>query len=372
MRLVATEMIDGSMVLARNIYVGKCLVLKMGTTNIGKFSASLKNMGIHYLYVEDNVSKDIVIPDAISEETRHRCKDILMNTIEEFQKGSTLKLNKLADNVDNIISELLYNNDVQVSLIDLSAADDYTFTHSVSTAVYSLLIGHGLKYDRKKLSWLAMGTLLHDIGKTVLDPKIVYKEDVVTDEEFEYIKKHAICGYDLLKDAPNIPNMAKEIALNHHEKLDGSGYPRGLQGEELSDFARIAAIADVYDALTSDRCYRKKWATNKAVDFLIQNSGNKFDPEFVRIFIQRIAVYPNGSMVRLSDGKIAVVKEQNKYTPLRPIVRVIADEEGNNIASYEINLMDVLSVTIIESEIEISQSVLNKQRECSMEEEANI
>lgn len=372
MRLVATEMVDESMILARNLYAGKSLVLKTGTKNMVKYLESLKNMGINYLYVEDEISKDITIPDAISEETRHRLKSILMNTIDEFQKGSTLKLTKLADNADNIINEIYYNDDIQVSLSDLSATDEYTFAHSVSTTVYALLIGQGLKLDKKKLLWLAMGTLLHDIGKTVLDPDIVYKEDELSDEEFEYIKKHTIGGYEVLKDAPNIPVIAKEIALDHHEKLDGSGYPRGLKEEEVSQFARIVAIADVYDALTSDRCYRKKWPTNKAVDFLIQNSGNKFDPDLVRIFIQRIAIYPNGSMVRLSHGKIAVIIEQNKFAPLRPIVRVIADEEGNMIEPYDINLMEVLSITIIESEIEISRSVLKKKRECIMELEANI
>jgi HD-GYP domain-containing protein (c-di-GMP phosphodiesterase class II) len=372
MRLVATEMIDETMVLARNVYAGKCLILKAGTKNISKYLRSLKNMGIHYLYVEDEVSEDIIIPDAISEESRQKCKDVLMNTLNDLQKGQTLKLNKLADNVENIISEIMSNNDLQLSLSDLSAMDEYTFTHSVSTTVYALLIGYGLKYSRKMMANLAMGTLLHDIGKTVLDPAIVYKEDALNDAEFEYVKKHAVCGYELLRDAPNIPTMAKEITLNHHEKLDGTGYPRGLKDDELNEFARISAIADVYDALTSDRCYRKKWPTYKAVDFLIENSGTKFDPDLVRIFIQRIAVYPNGSMVRLSDGNIAIVKEQNKYAPLRPIVRVIADNKGNKITTYIINLMKVLSVTVIESEVEISLSILNQKREYTMEEESLI
>lgn len=295
-----------------------------------------------------------------------------MNTLNDLQKGQTLKLNKLADNVENIISDIMNNSDLQLSLSDLSAMDEYTFSHSVSTTVYALLIGYGLKYTRKMMSSLAMGTLLHDIGKIVLDPAIVYKENILTDEEFEYVKRHAKCGYELLKDASNIPAMAKEITLNHHEKLDGSGYPRGLKGSDLNDFARISAIADVYDALTSDRCYRKKWPTYKAVDFLIENSGTKFDPDLVRIFIQRIAVYPNGSMVRLSDGTIALVKGQNKYTPLRPVVRVIADEKGKRINPYIIDLMEILSLTVIESEVEISKSVMNQTREFTMEEESLV
>lgn len=370
MRLISTEMVDKSMVLARNVYAGKCLVLKAGMKNIDKYIENLTNMGIYYLYVEDELSKDIVIPDAISEENRQRCKNVLINTLNDLQKGQTLKLTKLADNVENIISDIMNNSELQLSLSDLSAMDEYTFTHSVSTTVYALLIGYGLKYSRKKMSSLAMGTLLHDIGKIVLDPAIVYKEDTLTQEEFQYVKKHVDCGYELLKDSYNIPLMAKEIALNHHEKLDGTGYPRGLKGDEINEFARISAIADVYDALTSDRCYRKKWPTYKAVDFLIENSGTKFDPDLVRIFLQRIAVYPNGSMVRLSNGQIALVKEQNRFTPLRPVVRVITDEEGNSIEHYVVDLMEVLSLTVVDSEVEISRSSLIQKKEYSMEEES--
>lgn len=372
MRLVATEMADESMVLARNVYAGNCLVLKEGANHIDRYRRNLKNMGIHYLYVEDDLSKDIAIPDAISEENRVRCKEILMNTLSDVQEGQSLKLNKLADTVENIINDIMSNHDLQLSLSDLSAMDEYTFSHSVSTTVYALLIGYGLNYNRKMMTSLAMGTLLHDIGKTVLDPAIVYKEEALTDEEFEYVKRHVECGYELIKDAPNIPATAKEIILSHHEKLDGSGYPRGLKGSELNEFTRISAIADVYDALTSDRCYRKKWPTYKAVDYLIENSGTKFDAELVRIFIQRIAVYPNGSMIRLSDGKIALVKEQNSFMPLRPVVRVIANENGKKITPYEINLMEVLSLTVIESEVEISQSIFNQTRDYSMEVESSI
>lgn len=372
MRLVSTEMVDESMVLARNVYAGKCLVLKSGTAHINKYTNNLKNMGVHYLYVKDDLSEDIVIPDAVSEANRQRCKTVLENTLNDLKKGQTLKLNRLAESVENIINDIMSNSDLQLSLSDLSAMDEYTFSHSVSTAVYSLLIGYGLNYNRKKMASLAMGTLLHDIGKIVLDPKIVYKEDVLNDEEFEYVKKHVECGYELLKDAPNIPTAAKEIALNHHEKLDGSGYPRGLKGDELDEFARISAIADVYDALTSDRCYRKKWPTYKAVDFLIENSGTKFDTELVRIFIQRIAVYPNGSMVRLSNSSIGLVKEQNKYTPLRPIIRIIINENGKKVVPYIVDLMEVLSLTVIESEVEISKSTLNQVREFTMDEESQL
>lgn len=371
MRLVAIEMIDETMKLAKNVYLGECLILKKGTRNLNRYIENFANMKIRYVYVEDKKSRDIVIPDAISEETRYTCKNTLTNTIMDFNQGNTLKLVKLSGSIDSIIAEITANNDVQISLSDISAADEYTFTHSVNVAVYSLLMGRGLKYSRKKLQMLAMGSLLHDIGKTILDHEIVYKEGALSDDEFEYVKKHTICGYEVLRDCPNVPVAAKEIALNHHEKLDGTGYPRGIKDSELNEFARITSIADVYDALTTDRCYRKKWSTNKALDFLIENSDTKFDPDLIRIFMQRIAIYPNGSMVRLSDGSLAIVMEQNKYAPLRPIVRVTSDKYGKEITPYVIDLMKILSVTVIESEIEIDQSTFVQDKDYFMGDECD-
>jgi HD-GYP domain-containing protein (c-di-GMP phosphodiesterase class II) len=135
--------------------------------------------------------------------------------------------------------------------------------------------------------------------------------------------------------------------------MDGTGYPTGTKAGELHEFTRIVALADVYDALVSDRCYRKKWSSNQAVNYLIEHAESQFDTKLVSVLIKQIAIYPNGSMVRLSNNVIGIVKEQNTNFPLRPIVRVISDEEGNDVDMYEIDLMKILSITIIESEIEM-------------------
>lgn len=353
MRLVSVDMVKSNMMLAKNLYAGNCLVMKAGDMNLYRYLSNLRNMGITYAYIEDEISKDIEIPDVISEETRCKAKDMLINTVNDFHRTNALRLTRLNDCIGDIIKDITRNSNVLVSLSDISAADEYTYIHSVSTTVYALLIGKSLNYSDKMMEWLAMGALLHDIGKVILDPKILYQKGVLSDEEFSYVKRHALCGYELLRYSSNVPTFVKDIALNHHEKLDGSGYPRGISGDKINEFSRIAAIADVYDALTTDRCYRKKWSTNKAVDFLIQNSGTQFDANLVRLFIQQIAIYPNGSLVRLSDGRLALVKEQNKNVPLRPIVRIIVDAKGEKVSPVDLDLMEVLSITITESELEI-------------------
>lgn len=353
MRLVSLAMLKPDMVLAKSIYYNDCLVLKEGSKDITRFTNSLHNMGIHYVYVEDLKSMDIKIPDVISEETRVSCKRILRQTLEDFANKTIIDISDLSESVTSILDELLLNSDVQISLNDISAADEYTFSHSVSTTVYALLIGKKLNYKRPMLERLAAGTLLHDLGKTFLDKKLINKSGILDPDEYETIKQHTTLGYEALKKCMNITELSKIISLYHHERMDGTGYPTGTPASELHEFVRIVAIADVYDALTTDRCYRKKWTANQAVNYLIEGADTKFDTNMVSAFIKQIAIYPNGSMVRLSNQMIGIVKEQNRNMPLRPIIRVISDSKGNDVEMYEIDLLKELSITIIESELEL-------------------
>ncbi len=353
MRLVSLSMLQPEMKLAKAIYYKDCLILREGLDNLQKFSSGLKNLGIDYVYVEDAKSNGIEIPDAISEETRVNCKRILRQTLNDFENKTIIDLTHMSNTINSIIDEILKNPDIQVSLNDISAVDEYTFSHSVSTTVYSLLMANQLGYNRAMMEKLAAGTLLHDMGKILLDQKILNKQGELTPEEYEHIKQHTSLGYEALKKCVNLTELSRIIALQHHERMDGSGYPNAIPAGELHEFARIVAIADVYDALVSDRCYRRKWSSNNAVNYLIEHAETQFDLRLVSVLIKQIAIYPNGSMVRLSNNAIGIVKEQNKNFPLRPIVRVITDEAGNDVEMYEIDMMKALSITIIESEIEM-------------------
>lgn len=353
MRLIALSMIKPDMKLAKAIYYKDCLILRAGIKDLQRFTNSLKNLGIEYVYIDDIYSDGIEIPDAISEETRVNCKRILRQTLEDFETKSVVDLSEMSESIHNIIDEILANPDIQVSLNDISAADEYTFTHSVSTTVYALLIAAQLGYNRPMLERLAAGSLLHDMGKIILDKKILNKNGELSPEEFEHIKLHTTQGYEMLQKCMKLTELSRIIALQHHERMDGTGYPNGTPAGELHEFVRIVALADVYDALVTDRCYRRKWSSNNAVNYLVENAETKFDLKLVSILIKQIAIYPNGSMVRLSTNAIGIVKEQNKNFPLRPVIRVITDEEGNEVAPYEIDLMQVLHITITESEIEL-------------------
>ncbi len=353
MRLVSLSMLKPEMILGKSIYYRDCLVLKEGTNDLGRYIGSLKKLGIDYVYIEDTKSYGIEIPDAISEETRQMCKQVLRKTMEDFANKTIIDVQEMSQAINNIIDEILANPDVQVSLSDIGAADEYTFIHSVSTTVYSLIIGSKLGYSRPMMEKLAIGALLHDVGKILLDSKIVNKAGELSAEEFEHIKLHTVLGYEALKRYANLTELSRIIALYHHERMDGLGYPTGTPAGELHEFIRIVAISDVYDALVSDRNFRRRWSSNQAVNYLVEHAETQFDLKLVSVLIKQIAIYPNGSMVKLSDYRIGIVKEQNKNFPLRPIVRITTDEWGREVPHYEVDLMKTLSVTIIESELEM-------------------
>lgn len=352
MRVVSVDMLEDNMVLARDIVYRESLVLRKGCNKINQHTQKLSKLGIKYLYIEDDDCNSHITTDEISEDTKKLCKKTLVNTMNALVNHRSLSLDEINCSIEHIIYDITTKN-IRHSLTDIRTKDEYTFSHCISTTVYALLIGKKMKYSRHMLEQLTIGALLHDIGKMLLDTNILYKKETLSEMELQYVKQHVMKGYEYIKNSPDIPELSKNVILCHHERLDGSGYPNRLLENQLDPFSRIAGIADVYDALISDRCYRKKWKTNKALKFLLENSGTKFDADMVRVFMQNIAIFPNGSVIRLSDGRVALVKEQNSNLPLRPIIKVFADRWGQVTPIEEIDLMQVLSLTIVDLEMEI-------------------
>ena len=357
MRLISTDMITSEMTLAKTIYKGRQVYLTAGQDNLTKYKDNLRRIGIEFIYVEDEISKGIEIPDVVSDETRIKCRVALQDTMTRFAETSILDISEVEPGLDTMLEEIVINEDVKLSLNDISVVDDYTFSHSVSVTVYGALLARKLNMNQDEIHKLATGLLLHDVGKTMLDPDILFKPGKLEEEEFEYVKSHTTLGYEALGRCFSLSESSRIIALAHHERLDGSGYPRGISGDKLSRFVRIASIADVYDALTSDRCYRPKWPASKAADYLISRCGTEFDTDMVSTFVKQIAVYPNGSLVKLSNGFLAIVKSQNNSAPLRPVIRVIGEPDGRMIEPFEVDLMQELSIVITESQLEINNVI---------------
>lgn len=353
MRKVLTCNLTSEMCLARPVFFQNKLLLNRGVCNLNKYSKLLANMGIYSLYIEDSISEGIDAIEILSEKTMRKCRGALQNVFEKFQKTGCLETADLTNSSTTILDELLCREDILVSLDNLGTTDANTLSHSLNVTIYSLLLGTKLGYSRSRLQLLAEGAMLHDIGKTVLDQKILFKPGKLTAAEFNHVKHHTSLGYEILKENSFMSAVTKNIALYHHERLDGSGYPEGISKDSIHDFSRIVAIADIYDALTMDRCYHKALRASDAIRILREDAGSKLDHEFVEKFINQLAVYPNGSLVRLSDRRIGIVKCQNRHLPFRPVVRILFEADDTKVVPYEMDLAQTLAVKIVDEAVEL-------------------
>lgn len=310
----------------------------------------LQSNSVSEIFVDDGFSIEVEVRDAVCEQTGLEAK-LLFNKITESNTFSkVLKTIRIKKGIYSIIDELLSNRSVLANLSTIKLGDNYTFEHSVNVCALSLMIGANLDYDTHQLRDLGMGALLHDIGKLRIPEEILQKPSQLTVEEFEEIKKHTLYGYEILNNNKNISSVSAGIALGHHERIDGSGYPYQLRGGYIHRYARIVAVADVFDALTSDRVYRKKLRTHEVFEYITSLGPHHFDTEIVKCFVKYVTIYPVGMGVVLNTGERGIVTKVSSNVPTRPVVKVVFDSMGRKLdKSYNVNLENKLNVFIAES-----------------------
>ncbi len=269
-------------------------------------------------------------------EVHNRARNAVEAAHKSIRSNAPFETRDLEDAVQSIVKLLKENSNIFLFLYGLDEGKDYTLTHSVNVTFYSLIIGIALKYNPVKLNDLGLGTLLIDAGMIKLPVYIIHKQSNLTDQEFNQIKTHPLLGYKVLKDMGKLKESSAIISLQHHEQFDGKGYPRGLRGNDIDEFARIAAIADSYEAQISNRSYRKKVYFYHAMRNLLSSGVNKFDPVILRVFLSRMSVYPIGSIVELNDGAIGIIIGSVPEKPLRPIIKVIFDKDRKRIENTTI------------------------------------
>jgi len=346
MRLVLTENLKEDMELAKPIYENGNVLLNIGVKNLYKYKKKLLEMGIKHLYIEDKYSYNIEINEAIKDSTRRNGKRIVANTFDKIKNGFLdLNTQELKGVVEDITDELVLNEDVLLNLVSLKSTSNYTYEHSVNVSVICIALGKMLGYSKNELYKLGMGGMLHDVGKTLVPAEILNKPARLTDYEYQVMKNHPELGFNYLQQIESISPLSRIVVYSHHERVDGSGYPRGLKEDEIHEFARVAAIADVFDALTSDRVYRDRWPTYKAAEYIMNHTEELFDYQLVKKFLPQVSFYPNGSEVILSSGYRAVVKDQNVGFPTRPVLRLIEDDEGNEL-DKELDLLKHMNIVI--------------------------
>lgn len=327
MRFISVYCLREGMTLGRRLYGkdGK-LLLSQGQMLRESYIERIRNLGYHGVYICDNLSDNIKIEAVVNEELRMKAVSTVQNAFisTEMQDDVTDVLEDTKAVVHRLVEEILENSNAVVNLVDMKVFDDYTFYHSVNVAVLSLLMGVSMGLKESELYRLGLGALLHDIGKVFVSKKILSKPGPLTDEEFAEMQKHPALGYEFLRDHSDLPVTSYVGVLQHHERYDGTGYPYGLKGQEISMFARIISVADVYDALSSDRPYRKAILPSNAMEFIMGGMGSYFDPECVETFVRKVAVFPLGTIVRLSNGMRAIVVENYGDCCMRPSVRVLS------------------------------------------------
>lgn len=247
----------------------------------------------------------------------------------------TLNVKQSVDISKSIIEEMLDKQIASLNMRDVRSFDDFTYAHSVNVAVLSCVIGISLKLDSTDLLDLVNAAILHDFGKLKVSEDIINKSDRLTGEEYEAVKRHVTYSFELIRNSEDISEATKAAVYSHHENEDGSGYPNGLMGDEILLIAKILHVADVYDALISNRPYKKGYAPWEAIEYLMGGCGIIFDKEVVDAFIKLVPLYPLGAEVKLSDGELGVVIANRGENNLRPVVRKVTTGETINLAKRE-------------------------------------
>jgi HD-GYP domain-containing protein (c-di-GMP phosphodiesterase class II) len=247
----------------------------------------------------------------------------------EARMGNAIKVGEAAPLVDEISKSITRNPEAFLNLARLKTKDDYTYMHSVAVCALMIALGKQLGLEGNDLKEAGLAGLLHDVGKMMIDEAVLNKPGKLTDEEFNIVKDHPRKGWELLQGSSDITATALDVCLHHHERMDGKGYPEKLSGEQISLFAKMGAVCDVYDALTSNRCYKNGWEPAETIRKMAEWRNGHFDERVFQAFVKTIGIYPSGTLVRLKSGRLAIVMEQTEKSLLTPIVKIFFSTKSN-------------------------------------------
>jgi putative nucleotidyltransferase with HDIG domain len=266
---------------------------------------------------------------AVAKKLHSKTKAAVVSMFGDARMGKAIEVEEASVMVDEINQSVERNSNALLSLIRLKTATEYTYLHSVAVCILMIAVGKQLGLQGEELKQAGMAGLLHDIGKMEVPDEILDKPGKLTDEEFDIMKSHPQRGWELLKSCDGIHETALDVCLHHHERVDGKGYPEKLSGDALTLFARMGAVCDVYDAISSDRCYKKAWSPAESIHKMASWREGHFDEKVFQAFVKTIGIYPNGTLVKLKSGRLGVVMEQSKKSLTAPVVKVFFSMKAN-------------------------------------------
>lgn len=331
---------------------GKLLVKNKGRVTKSAVVTTLKKRGVKKLVID--TSKQFIPEEAeqpaeakpqevVEDKPKVSFDDEIARAERIHKKGKNIQ-NKLLDAVKsglpfddkiprefskNMIESIDRNPDALLCLTKIREKDDYLLEHSLNVAILLANFGRFIGMSEKEVEDLAHAGFLHDIGKIRIPDEILHKPGRLTDMEMNIMRDHVYYGVRVLEEMEIESHLVRTVS-EHHERLDGYGYPNGSRGEEISKAGRMLAIADVYDALTADRCYKAGMSSQKALQILLNDAPSKLDKELVQLFIKCMGIYPVGSLVKLNNERIAMVVTQNEDKPLSPVVKIFYSLRGNH------------------------------------------
>lgn len=323
--------------------VGEVFVLEQPSIDAPEVSASEE---------VESASPVISFEEELPEARRvyQAAKTIVQNAMQDTRLGRAINVDAVNTVVSEMTDSVLRNPDALSSLSRLKRFDEYTFYHSVNTSLLAMSLGRSLGFDRSMLHLAGVGTLLHDIGKMKIPLEVLNKPGRFEPHEMEIMKQHVLRGVEVLANTTGLGESYVQPALEHHERVNGGGYPHKRAKQDISQYGLITAIVDIYDAMTSDRCYHKGQPAHQALQLLYRLSlEGHLDSTLVQRFIQVVGVYPVGSVVELNTGETAIVKQVNHHAPLLPVV-VIVKGAGNTLLlrpqEYDLSLQETPHQTV--------------------------
>lgn len=349
MKLELIDRVKPGEILGKSIldYDGRIL-LNEGTILNPSYINKIKGMGVYYIYVSDTDLTDVEVNDKFLVELKRSAMSsiscIMKNTLLIKDRKEALEVIKTIEELIQYISE---NADISKSLNDIQTNNNQRYIHCMEVCIMSVFLGKAMKLKREQLKELGLAAILHDIGMTKLSSKIVEKNGDYSPEEILVLREHPQKGYELLKQNIGISESVLKAVLQHHERMDGKGYPNGLLGYQINKYAKIISVCDMYDLVTNNHNYKKSFRPYDAYELIIGGSSYIFDEEVVFSFKRTFSVYPLGTCVKLSNEVEGYVVKQNGNFPDRPVLRVIYDKDSQEpIKPYEINLIEDINVVI--------------------------